>query len=316
MVAQQRAVGLRHEERQRGARAHVRLVVPAVVQHVRDHAEEQRGVGAGFEGDPLVALRGGRAVMRVDGDGVHARILRVEEGFGLREARLDEVDAHEQQGLAIHPVGHAVERAHRAQGAGALGAAVDGSQAVGVAHVDAADGVHGGAQQLAQLGRHLRLHGDAGEHALLAVGVPALPHFLGEVGRRLVPGDGDELVGAALAHALERRLDALGAVDVLDLGEALEADGLQSLFGFVVRLNQAQAAVAHGALQHAMPAAVSLVIGVGDVLLRLRVRLGRCEPIVCREHSCSSRNAQRAGCGARGPEKAAAGQRRVWPVRT
>lgn len=119
----------------------------------------------------------------------------------------------------------------------------------------------------------------------------------------LVPADLHELALAALAHALQRGLQAVFGIDVRNFVDAAQANGAVRLLNQVAGLDKAYALVADGALQIAPNEAVKLVGQMGHALARLGVRLGRCEPSARRCHAARPRKTHGAYCRSGGFEK-------------
>ena len=293
------------EERQARVLGHELLIGEPLFEDDRDHAQEQRGVGAGLDGHPFVGLRGGGGEMRVDRDHLRAGFLRLEEQADLGKRRLAEVRPDGEHHAGIDPVA-------RVGGGGGIAAAVADRriEAVSDADVDAGEPAAASAQKRRQVrGVHFRRRHDH-DRVLAAFGLDALD-AIGDGVERLIPADLGELVRSALARALERRLDAPCAVDMLDLGDALQADGAVAVVGACgIRLDKHHAAVAHGALQRAHAAAMRLMVGAGGVFGRLLVGFGgtRHKPASRLGHARRSGKPERGSRGACALEKASAGK--------
>ena len=102
---------------------------------------------------------------------------------------------------------------------------------------------------------------------LIAVGLLGLHELFGDGGDGLIPGDALPLVLAALADALHRVLDAVGAVGALRQGQALEAAAGVVVVGVGLRGHHGDLAVAHVRVQRTGLKAVGAAGGVVELLL-------------------------------------------------
>ena len=270
------------------------LIVELVVEDVADHAQEERGVCAGLDGDPLVCLAGSGGEVGVDHHDAGAGLLGLEEDAGGGEARLAEVGARLDDQLGLGPVaglgvGHGVAPAHAQRGVEAVAGARVDARVVALS----ACAEHGGEELdvcLGAVGHH---------HGAVAVRRLHLLELCGDLVEGLVPADLLEGALSALARAAHGGLHAALAVHMLDLGKALEAAGLvAALRGHVVGLDEHDPAVPHRALERAHASAVRLVVGAGDALLGLCKRSRGLQPLAAGCHSpCScKRCAGNAGC--------------------
>ena len=194
-------------------------VVPAARDQDVNHAQCERGVGAGADPQPQRRLARRLRRARVDHDRPCALLLRVAHALVLRAVGLAQVDAPEQDHLRALHVGEAgigdqiPERQHvrhELRGETLVRVVLEESRA--------ADRV---AEQVVGevfLGRQ-RLHRDRGR----SVRVDDRLEARGDVVERLVPGDTLPLSGAALADPLLRIDDAMGRERQVERGLALDA---------------------------------------------------------------------------------------------
>ncbi len=219
---------------------HELLVVQVVRDVLVNPRQHERAVGAGAHGERHVGLGGLGGHVGVDDDGLHAE---VRPGVGQPVAAVGRLG-----GVRLAAPQH--EDALRVVAAGAvqLGVVGDAHPAIHVVHVNAAVEAHrGGGDEVA---RHGALAGAGGQRVAAAEGVveagglpldvgaaasAGAPVGVGAVllhGRGdllagqvngLVPADGLPLVLAALADALHGVQHVAGAVDGLNLGQALQA---------------------------------------------------------------------------------------------
>ena len=201
------------------------------------HAQRQRGVGAGQQGDVLVALVGGFSAARVDADEARAIALGLlrqapeMQVAGNRVAAPDQDQLGLGEELNLHP--HlAAQRARErlAAGCGANGAVEQaGAQGVKKApiHRFALHQPHGAGVAVGQDG------------LCVARGDGFQPR--GDFIQRRIPRDRLEAPFALGAHAAQRRQDALGVVRALGVARHF---GTQHAVGRRVRR---VAAHAHGA---------------------------------------------------------------------
>ena len=279
-----------HEERKRGVVQHEVLVVELLVEDDAGHAEEECGIGARRDGHPLIRFAGRRGEVGIHRHHAGASFLRLEEQAHVGQTGLQEVAAHVEHELGIHPV------ASLAGGHRVAAAETDGRiQTVADAHVDAGAGIHLRAQHGGQP-REVRFGARRDDHAVVSVLALELLELVAHLVERFVPRDRLELARAALSGASKRGLHAMVAVDVLDLGNALHADGFVPVVAAVVRLNRHHAPVAHRARQRAHAAAVGLVVGERRVLLG-GLGMRRNQPSVSGGHR--PRRAQHRQAGAR-----------------
>ena len=267
------------EERHRRVLRHELLVGEIVVDDMRDHAQKQRRIGARLDGNPLIGLRGRRGIVRVDRHHVRAGFLGVEEREHVGQARLTVVRPHGEHELRALPVAR-LGGAHRVPRAEAHGRV----EPVARAHVDTVETAglraqHGSQETEVGLG--------GGEHhdGVAAVGILRGLDKLGDLVERLVPADRLELTAPPLADALERRLHAALPVDVRDLRDALQANGLEVGVAHAVGLNFHHASVAHRARQRAHAPAVALVVGARYMLLGRGLGRSRRQPAVGSRHT-------------------------------
>ena len=161
---------------------------------------------------------------------------------------------------------------------------------------------HGGKETEVGLG--------GGQHhdGVAAVGVLRGLDELGDLVERLIPADRLELSASALADALERRLHAALSVDVRDLRDALQADGLEVGVAHAVGLDLHHAPVAHRARQRAHAPAMALMVGARHMLLgRGLGRSGR-QPTVGSRHARHAGEPRNAGRSAGGLQETATRQ--------
>ena len=297
ILPQQRPIGTLHKERHARVGFQIRGVVPLVVQDDRDHAQVESRIGSRDHGNPSRALLGGRAEVGIERDDLGSRLLCLEEVARGYHARLQHIASHVQDGLGVLPIGHLVRRGSLLTRFGERW-----REAIAQPDIDSAVGFFLALEQLGEE-RGERVNGRLDGNGLRPVFLLGLFNLLGNGVKRLVPGDLDELARTTLAHALERNLQALFAVRMLNLGNALQADGFVAFVGPFVRFDQNHAPIANRALQMAVALAVAIVERIPHPLLRLGMRLRRCEPAVGRGHAGSSRKAQRACRSARCLEK-------------
>ena len=213
------------------------VIQPIVGDQLMHHAQCQRGVGAGQQGDVLVALVGGFSAARIDADEARAialGLLRQAPEMQVAGNRVAAPD-QDQLGLGKELNLHAHLAAQRARerlaaGCGANGAVEQaGAQGVKKApiHRFALHQAHGAGVAVGQDG--LRL----------ARGNGAQPR--GDLIQRRAPRDRLEAPLALGAHAAQRRQDALGVVRALGVARHF---GTQHAVGRRVRR---VAAHAHGA---------------------------------------------------------------------
>ncbi len=207
---------------QRGVRvgAH-ELGVPQVVRdHLATERQAECGIGPGQDAQVGVGLR-----RRMRERGVHhhqlgAPLHRVEDEVDVRDAGLDGVAADEQQEAAVGPVLGLV--------LGVLDAERDG-HAHGQVAVEVEAGPVGHAQQRGGAIVGALLDVTRARHLAEDVdGVPPPPpsdgrESIGDPVEGLLPGRLAEGAGAALAVADERCQDAIRAVDLVDVAQALHA---------------------------------------------------------------------------------------------
>ena len=266
--------------------AHVSFVIQLVVQDVADHAQVERRIGARDHGDPLAGLAGGGGEMRVEHDDLAAGLLRIQERISLHHGAFQQVGAGDHERLGVHPVARLVRAA-------AEHVAADGRRgAVARAAVDAGFDAGGAAQKRRQEAE-ARLVGSGHVHGLLAVLVPGLPQLVAHRLDGLVPADHLERTLAACADAAHGRLQALIAVDVLDLGNALHAYVAIVRIDRVVGLDHGQAAVTHRAFERATPRAHELVQRVYGLLIGSLLR-GGAQPGTATGHGTGGSQTRRA----------------------
>ena len=86
LSATQQFAGSRiQEERHRSMGAHIVLVVPFVVDDMRDHRQVQRAISSGLERNPLICLRCRSREMRIHDNDLSAGSFCVEEIIGTHE---------------------------------------------------------------------------------------------------------------------------------------------------------------------------------------------------------------------------------------
>ena len=266
--------------------AHVSFVIELVVQDVADHAQVERRVGARDHGDPLAGLAGRGGEVRVEHDDLAAGLLRVQERVGLHHGAFQQVGAGDHERLGVHPVARLVRAA-------AEHVAAEGRRgAVARAAVDAGLDAGGAAQKRRQEAK-ARLVGSGHVHGLLAVLAPGLPQLVAHRLDGLVPADHLERALAACADAAHGRLQALIAVDVLDLGNALHAYVAVVRIDRVVGLDHGQAAVAHRAFERATPRAHELMQRVYGLLVGSLLR-GGAQPGAAAGHGTGGSQARRS----------------------
>ena len=291
MIAKQLARCRIHKERHGGMLPHEIIVRQPLVEDDADHTEEQRGVRAGDDGHPLIGFTGGRGEMRVDGDHPRAGFLGLEEQPHLRQRGLAEVAAHGEHKPGFRPI------AGIGRGSGEAPAIPDRRvQAVAKAHVDAGEAAGTGLQDRGQKAR-VRLRTAHDHNGVLAMrGLDVFQRSANLI-ERLIPADLNELVGTTVANAFERCLHTLVAIDMLYLGNALQADGLISIVrARIVGLHQHHAAIAHRALQGAHAAAMRLMERASRILLRNlgSICLSWSQPCLSRCHTGDASRAERS----------------------
>ena len=225
--------------------------------------------------------------MRVKHDDVATGLLCVQERVRLHHGRLQQVRAGHDKRLRVHPVA-------RFARAAAEHIAADGRRrAVARATVDA--GLHaGGAAQKRRQKAETRFVRRRHVHGLLAVFAPRLAQLVAYRLDGFIPADGLEFVVAALSHAAHGRLQALVAVNMLNLGDALHAHVTIVRVNRVVGLDHGQAAVAHRALQRAAARAHELMQRVDGFLFGGLLRRGA-KPRITAGHRAGSGKSRRPG---------------------
>ena len=267
------------------------LVQLAGAEQVLDHAGHERHIGAGADGDP--------AVGHAHGGVRQVRIHHHDGGLGVLQAHLGEQVLHGRAGhagvgrivaeqhdvLGVHEVGHLVVRP---------GVAVEERHLPG----DLARGVVGvlaqiAAPQVHEAREHClvgmpRLRHCAAQHAgavldvegVVAVLLLDLLHGGGDEVDGLVPGDLLVLALAALGalDALQRLLDAVGAVDALAVGAAAHAGahlvdlaGAELVVAVRINVDAHDLAVLHIGLQRAAAAAVHMACRPADGVVIERI---------------------------------------------
>ena len=126
----------------------------------------------------------------------------------MREARLDEVQADSDKGLAVFPIANVVNRRSRLE-------PEHGRQPVRDTDINTMVRGIPTLHDIAHVG-YFRLGCRSKIDAALAILIPAGFHILGKDIESLIPANGNEFPGTTLADALHRRLDAIGAVNMLD----------------------------------------------------------------------------------------------------
>ena len=185
------------------------------------HRHRERGVGAGLDVEPLRGVHRRRRELRRDGHHLGAVVLRFPEEMRIGDA------GHRR---VRHPHQHALRLVHRGHGVAEVGDAgrhVEAGRQVADAgvelgHRDAGDVREAGERGVrGHLDRELRAaaQGD-GVGAMLD---RDLDELLGDLARRLIPGDALPLAFAALADPLHRVEHALLAVHVARVAQTLVA---------------------------------------------------------------------------------------------
>ena len=283
------------------------LVHQVLGDHDVGHGVHEGGVGAGADGDPLVGVGGGAGrEARVDDHHARAALLdgvdHVPGVAGARGAVLGEVVAKQHDELGVGQVACQVARAlavHVGQGVLGLRRAVAAAQ-----REEAAVYVDEPHEEVADV-----LRDDAGGrghgNGLGPVGVQHAPVVLGDDVDGLVPADALELAAAALAHALERVVEAVGVVDPLAHGATAQAGAqlvvAERVVAGGVRLDPGDLVVLHVQAQGAAAVAVDRAVAPDDLLLAVRLNAGCGGRVlrICRlaHHiACGQSEARRARC--------------------
>ena len=228
-----------NQERSVGGGADVVLVDFVVIDDPLHHAEHERGVGAGTNGNPPVGLGGCARAARVDDDDLCARFLGVEDevhfllvGFSVVAAEHDDRLRAEH----VFPVGGILLNAH---GRDPAHVAAEVAHDAEVRPLGTVVGVrHHGREAL----RHdavVANHGDPGV-GRGAVFLDIGGHFLVDEVDGLFPADALPFAGAALGalDALHGVLHPVGRVDALHgIGDAAQANAVVAGVGEIGRLN-------------------------------------------------------------------------------
>ncbi len=251
------------------------------MQIVRDddvhHAEGQRRVGLGLDGDPLVGDGSRGTQTRIYHDDLGAVLAGLYEIAELGGVGVGHVAAPEHHHLRVHIVARVV-------GSAALAEAERHAHGGAVVAHDALD-VEGGAavgagEARGRLPRELR---QIARERVEAAGLGTVLrlgglHALGDLLDGLLPGDLLELAAAALAGTLH----GVHHADVLVVGAGAQTDGTQAAVGVVVaaghlaRGDSVDLVVLHAGAQVAAGGAVHRAAGalIGEALLGVGHRAG------------------------------------------
>lgn len=215
MVADDHArLGIDQERHARMA-AHEVGIRQVIVNDVGDHAQEQRRISAGLDGNPLVGLRRRGGIVRVDRHHMSAGLLCIEEGEAVGQTGLAVIRAHRQDELGTRPV-TCLGSAHGIPGAKPH----RGIEAIANADVDAVKATGLGTQHGSQEAK-VGLGGGDDHDGIAAVRILGLLDEVTDLVKRLIPANGLELSRTTLADALERGLYAPLSVDVGDFRDSL-----------------------------------------------------------------------------------------------
>ena len=143
---------------------------------------------------------------------------------------------------------------------------------------------------------HAGLGGFTVEHALLAVFLLRLLDGVGNSFDRFFPADCLELAFTALADALERRLQAILCIYVLDFGDAAYTDALVPLLACIVGLHLDQATIACRTFEAAARQAMELMTDIRYFIFGFGSGLHRRKPIACCSHTACKRAERSDGC--------------------
>ena len=233
-------------------------------------------VGAGTHGNPLVGMSGRcLGVARVDDDDLRAGFLQTHHvvvgGAAAGHLRLAAVVAEQHDELGIGHIRRAVGLAAAVEPRQRLANLGRGAGAVGLqeAAIDAGQPLH----EVANVAV-LHARGVLHEHRLGTVLVEHLLVGRGDSVDGLVPGDLLELALAALAHALQRRGEAIGVVDPAADGTAALA-GMQLVIAVgivagVVGFHPGDLVIDHVEAQRAAALAVDGAVAPADLLVDRR----------------------------------------------
>ena len=231
------------------------LVIELVVQDVLGHAQEERGVGACTQVHPHVGLARGGAETRVEAHELRAGLLRIEHATRPHHARLHQVAVRQDDHVRLRPLPHVVEREHTRPGKGL-------ALAIALTHIVAVESASLGSQDAREKRRETlaRLGGILNPEGFFPILVLRRLEVLGDHLECLIPANSLEFPAAALSYAFHWGLDARFAVNVLNLGNALQADVLEPFVLVGPRLHHNETAIAHGALEHAIAQAMLVVV--------------------------------------------------------
>ena len=301
--AQALEVVLSHQQREVGEALHEGFVVPLVIDHQFRDAEPKRGVGRRPDGNPIVGFGRGRAVFRRDHNDLGPTLHALDKPVGVREFVLDEIlPVHDDElggaqivEVAIRGLQSVHPRVSRclvavpgvvreiAPGAGMFVInATDFSIEQGEGVVEAIHAVLADNAEQAHSATHLNGASTCPAHLLDHLGLVALGQQLfgsllatvtgrnggqrlGDIVERILPGDLDELVLAAVIKHV------LGLVFRRQLGKTGIGPGLPSFSDD--RVSEPIRSVDHSVESVSLGALAGVPIGSGLIAVKVGVCL-------------------------------------------
>ena len=221
-----------HQERRAGVIAQEGLVHGIFLHHDVHHGKREGGVGGGLHRNPHIGASSQLGHDGVDDHQLGAGLLGVGHEMPVVNLRIGDVGAPHEQRLSVLEIGGIVQHpitevAHDAVDATSVGLVASDLDHAGVDLVEE-DIVHG--RRYAADGSQVSRAAGIGDGLLAVFCLDALP-LVGDLLNGLFPGNALPLAGPALAYAAHGILDAVGAVNVVDMAQAPQADAINATVG-------------------------------------------------------------------------------------
>lgn len=221
-----------HKERRTGVIAQEGLVHGVFLHHDIHHGKRKGGIGGGLHRNPHIGAGGQLGHDGVDDHQLGAGILGVGHEVPVVNLRIGNVGTPHEQRLRVLKIGRIVQNpiaevAHDAVDAAGVGLVASNLDHAGIDLVEE-DVVHG-RRHTADAAQVAGAAG-VGDGLLTVLRLNALP-LVGDFLNGLFPSNTLPLTGTALAHATHGILDAVGAVNVVNLAQTPQADAIDTAVG-------------------------------------------------------------------------------------